>query len=66
MVSLVMCEPASVPYSLWESCGNHAQLGGGSATERLMSVLAYGWVEHCGDVSGYGTKFFQDKYSCLC
>ena len=29
------------PYSLW----NHAQLGGGSFAEILMSALAYGWVE---------------------
>ena len=45
-----MCKPASVPYSL----GNHAQLGGGSVAERLMSTLAYGWVERCSDVAGCG------------
>ena len=35
-----------VPY------GNHAQLGGGSDAERLRSMLAYVWVEHCSDVAG--------------
>ena len=35
-------------------CGNHAQLGGGSVAERLMSTLAYGWVEHCSEVAGCG------------
>ena len=43
-------------------CGNHAQLGGGSAAERLMSALTYGWVEFCSDVAGCGTRLFQDKY----
>ena len=43
-------------------CGNHVQLGGGSAAERLMSALAYGWVEFCNDVVGCGKSFFQDKY----
>ena len=42
--------------------GNHAQLRGGSAAERLMSALAYGWVECCSDVAGCGTSLFQDKY----
>ena len=46
--------------------GNHAQLGGGSVTEILMSALAYGWVEHCNDIAGCGTRLFQDKYSGLC
>ena len=32
-------------------CGNHAQLGGGSIAERLMSALAYGWVERCNAVA---------------
>ena len=53
VVSLAMCEPVSVPYP----CGNHAQLGGGSADERLMSTLAYGWVEHCSDIASCGTSF---------
>ena len=44
-----MCETASVPLI---PCGNHAQLGGGSVAERLMSTLAYGWVECCSDVAG--------------
>ena len=43
-------------------CGNHAQFVGGSAAERLMSALAYGWVEHCNDVAGCETRLFQDKY----
>ena len=33
-------------------CGNHAQLEGGIATERLMSTLAYGWVQRCSDIAG--------------
>ena len=45
--------------------GNHAQLGDGSATERLMSALAYGWVECCNDVVGCRTSSFQDKYLCV-
>ena len=40
------------PYSL----RNHAQLGGGSVAERLMSTMAYGWVEHCSDVAGCGVN----------
>ena len=43
-------------------CGNHAQLGGGSDAEILMSTLTYGWVEHCSEVAGCRTSFFQDKY----
>ena len=27
-----------------------------------MSILAYGWVEHCSDIAGCGTSLFQDKY----
>ena len=45
--------------------GNHAQLEGGNAAERLMSALAYGWVERCSDVAGCGTNLFQDKYLCV-
>ena len=69
VVSLAMCEPPSVPYSLGKSC----QLEDGSAAEILMSTLAYGWVERCSDIVGCGTSFFQDKYSlgfyfhnCIC
>ena len=45
-----MCKPANDPYP-WR---NHAQLGGGSVAERLMSTLAYVWVERCSDVVGCG------------
>ena len=53
--------------SLWPlvSCGNHAQLGGGSDAEILKSTLAYGWMEHYSDIAGCGTSFFQDKYSLV-
>ena len=47
---LVMCKPAIDPYP-WR---NHAQLRGGSIAERLMSKLAYGWVERCSDLAGCG------------
>ena len=43
------------PYSL----ENHAQLGGGSAAERLRSTLAYGWVERCSDIAGCGRIFYK-------
>ena len=43
-------------------CGNHAQLGGGSGAEILMSTLAYGWVEHCSDIASCGEASSQDKY----
>ena len=39
--------------------GNHARLGGGSAADRLMNALAYGWVERCSDVAGCGTISYQ-------
>ena len=45
-------------------CGNHAQLEGGSVGERLMSALAYGWVERC-DIASCGTTSFKDKYSSV-
>ena len=35
-----LCVSLLIPYSL----GNHAQVGGGSAAERLRSTWAYGWV----------------------
>ena len=46
------------PYSLGKSC----QHGGGDVAERLMSALAYGWVERCSDIAGCGTIIFQDKF----
>ena len=45
-------------------CGNHAQLGGGSAVERLIRTLAYGWVERCNDIDSYGMSFIS-KISIL-
>ena len=45
-------------------CGNHAQLGGGNVAERLMSTLAYGWVERCSDIAGCGMSF-ASKISIL-
>ena len=56
-----LCVSLLVPYSL----GNHAQLGGGSVAERLMSTLAYGWVERCSDVAGCGAIYSsKDKFCC--
>ena len=46
-------------------CGNHSQLGGGSVAERLMSTLAYGWVERCSDIAGCGTSFFIRQVSLV-
>ena len=54
VLSLAICEPASVPYSLWES----GPLEGGSDAERLMSALSYGWVERCSNAAGCGKNFF--------
>ena len=51
-VPLAMCKPTNDPYS-WR---NYAQLRGGSVAERLMSTLAYGWVEHCSNVAGCRTN----------
>ena len=53
-----LCVSLLDPYSL----RNHAQLRGGSVAERLMSTLAYGWVERCSNIAGCGTSFFQDNY----
>ena len=53
IVSLAMGKSTSVPYSLGKSCPD----GGGSVAERLMSTLAYGWVESCSDIAGCGTSF---------
>ena len=58
---LAMCMSMLFLSSLW----NHAQLGGGSDAGRLMSTLAYGWVEHCSDVASCGTTELQDKYLLL-
>ena len=44
---------------------NHAQLGGGSDAERLMSTLAYGWVERCNDIVSCRTTQLQDKCSLV-
>ena len=52
-MSLATCDLASVHVI---PCGNHAQLGGGSVAERLMSTLAYGWVERCSDVASCGVN----------
>ena len=49
------------PSALW----NHAQLGDGSDAERMMSRLAYSWVERCSNTASCGTSLFQDKYSCV-
>ena len=45
-----LCVSLLFPSALW----NHAQLEGGSDAERLMSTLAYGWVEHCNDIASSG------------
>ena len=67
MVLLCVNLCSLVPY------GNHAQLRGGNANERLMSTLAYGWVERCSDIASCGEASSQDKYSfafnicnCIC
>ena len=51
----LLCVILLVPYSL----GSHAQLGGGSVAERSKSTLAYGWVERCSDVAGYGMSSYK-------
>ena len=50
-----LCVSLLDPYYL----RNHAQLEGGNVVERLMSTLAYGWVECCSDVAGCGTSSYQ-------
>ena len=45
-----LCVSLLFPISLW----NYAQLRGGSDAKRLMSTLAYGWVERCSDVASCG------------
>ena len=54
-----LCVSLLFPSALW----NHAQLRGGSDAERLMSTLAYGWVERCSDIDSCGPTSFQDNYS---
>ena len=54
--SLVMCEFASVSLFL---VGIMPSSRGGSASERLMSTLAYGWVECCSDVASCGSASFK-------
>ena len=44
--------------------GNHAQIVGGSAAERLMSALAYGWVECCSNIASCEMRFIS-KISIL-
>ena len=56
-IPLAMCDPTSVPLFL---VGIMPISGVG-----LASKMAYGWVERCNNVAGCGTRFFQDKYSCL-
>ena len=46
-------------------CGNHAQLKGGSVAERLMSTVAYGWVERCSDIVGCGKLLSKISISCV-
>ena len=54
-VCFCLCVSLLFPSSLW----NHAQLGGGSDVERMMSALAYGWVERCNDVASCRTRYFK-------
>ena len=56
VVSLAMYKSASVPLFFVEIMPSS---GGGSATEILMSALAYGWVECCSDIAGCGTSSFK-------
>ena len=56
-----LCVNLLLPSALWK----HAQLGGGSDAERLMSTLAYGWVERCNDVASCRSTSSLDKYSCV-
>ena len=50
-----LCVSLLVPYSL----ENHAQLGAGSVADKLRSMMAYGWVEHCSDVASCGTSSYK-------
>ena len=59
-IGLVVCVCCSlIP------CGNHAQLKGGSGAKRLMSTLAYGWVERCSDIASCGAVHLQGKCSLV-
>ena len=53
-----LCVSLVFPRDLW----NHAEHGGGSDFERLMSTLAYGWVERCNDIASCKEASSQDKY----
>ena len=53
-----ICVSLLFPSALWI----HAQIGGGIDAERLMSTLAYGWVERCSDITSCGEASPQDKY----
>ena len=58
---VLLCVSLLFPSGLW----NHAQLEGGSDAERLMSTLAYGWVERCSNITSCGPTSLQDHYSCV-
>ena len=47
LCTLTMCKPTLTPISL----RNHAQIRGGIVAKRLMSTLAYGWVDRYSDVA---------------
>ena len=47
------------------SCGNHAQLEGGSGAKRLRSTLDYSWLERCSEIDSCGEASSQDKYSLM-
>ena len=61
------CVGLGLGVSLFFHCAlwNHAELRGDSDSKRLMSTLAYGWVEHCNNVASCGLTSFPDKYSCV-
>ena len=50
--------------SVW----NHAKIKGGSGAERLMSTLAYSWVERCNGIASctgkQNYKIIIYFYSC--
>ena len=55
---VLLCVILLFPSALWY----HARLGDGDDAERLMSTLAYGWVERCSDIASCGEAPSQDKY----
>ena len=61
-VPLAMCKLAIDPYSL----RNPTHLRGGIVAKRLMSMLAYGWVERCSDVAGCGASSSSKDKCCCC